>query len=310
MAWLRIYPEIMWDRKLRRHPAHVRWCWIGLLCMAKESPVQGSLLISCDVPVTFQDVTDVTALTLEEVREAISIFEEQSMLTKDESSGAWVVANWDKRQFRSDSSVERTRRYRDGQRSASQKRKCNVTEPSQETSQERPPERHSDAPDYRLQITETEVSKPAPSGDAEDPRPGNGPDENAALPHEESEDESPPVRREEVPNAYRETYDHFLLKTGRTSISPEELGFLKILEKKHTPARVQKEITTALTRFVSTKRPPFELTWEYLYDALKRQNSLGPRKKSQGKRASPVPAVAEENDGFVRRGEVRCEADG
>jgi AraC-like DNA-binding protein len=87
------------------------------------------------------------------------------------------------------------------------------------------------------------------------------------------------VSREQVPPAFRETFDLFLLKTGRKEITREELALIEALEKIHIPSRVQAEITGALDRFRNPKRlgchprDPSELTWHYLWDALKNQKS-------------------------------------
>src|SRR5690554_3675548 len=123
--WLRLYTDITWDRKLRRHPPAYRWVWIGILCLARRSPKPGYLLLSRNVPVTFQDVSDETAVTLHETEEAIKIFLKQNML--DEEDGLLKVTNWDKRQFTSDYSTQRVRKYRE------KKRKGNVSETPPDT---------------------------------------------------------------------------------------------------------------------------------------------------------------------------------
>ncbi len=77
----------------------------------------------------------------------------------------------------------------------------------------------------------------------------------------------------DVPSPMRETVELFLAKTGRKGIDPDELGYVRKLEKLHTPARIQREITTAIERFDRKKRPRDSLRWEYLYDSLKDQRS-------------------------------------
>jgi hypothetical protein len=93
--------------------------------------------------------------------------------------------------------------------------------------------------------------------------------------------EKPEVKREEVPSAFRETFDLFLLKTGRQGITREELSRIEALEKIHVPSRVQETITKALERFRNPRKPgshprePSELTWHYIWDVLKNQRSSG-----------------------------------
>ncbi|GEM_PF-5650853 len=104
-------------------------------------------------------------------------------------------------------------------------------------------------------------------------------DTHTLYPREKPDQEKPEVTRESVPSAFRETYDLFLLKTGRTGISESELARIEGLEKLHTPSRVQAEISKSLERFKNPRRPgfhprdPSELTWHYLWDVLKNQKS-------------------------------------
>jgi AraC-like DNA-binding protein len=108
--------------------------------------------------------------------------------------------------------------------------------------------------------------------------------------------EKPEVTRESVPSAFRETYDLFLLKTGRTGITESELARIEALEKLHTPSRVQAEISKSLERFKNPRRPgfhprdPSELTWHYLWDVLKNQKSGKARQEEQ------QPAGGRRND--------------
>ena len=108
--------------------------------------------------------------------------------------------------------------------------------------------------------------------------------------------EKPEVTRESVPSAFRETYDLFLLKTGRTGITELELARIEALEKLHTPSRVQAEISKSLERFKNPRRPgfhprdPSELTWHYLWDVLKNQKSGKARQEEK------QPAGGRRND--------------
>lgn len=84
---------------------------------------------------------------------------------------------------------------------------------------------------------------------------------------------NPEVTREDVPSAFRETFDLFLLRTGRDSITREELARIQALEKLHIPSRVQSEISKALERFGRLGRAPCELDWNYLWGALGNQRT-------------------------------------
>ena len=122
MQWLRLYTEIRSDRKLRRLPPSQRWLWIILLVLARESPQPGKLLLSESVPITNEDLADFAAIPLDEVEKGIKAFLEQNMITIDEC-GVYFLNNWSKRQFNSDDSTERVKRYR-----GRQSEQCNVFE--------------------------------------------------------------------------------------------------------------------------------------------------------------------------------------
>lgn len=109
----------------------------------------------------------------------------------------------------------------------------------------------------------------------------SGPSNTPPYPQEVPYQEKPEVKREEVPAVFRETFDLFLLKTGRQCITREELARIEALEKIHVPSRVQETITKALERFRNPRKPganprePSELTWHYVWDVLKNQRSSG-----------------------------------
>lgn len=113
-TWLRLYTEVTRDRKLRRLPVSYRWIWITILCMAKESPDPGKLLLSEGVPVEIEDIADEAAVDMEEVKKAIDIFINQKMVHKED--GILVITNWGKRQFESDNSTQRWRKWYERQK--------------------------------------------------------------------------------------------------------------------------------------------------------------------------------------------------
>lgn len=149
--WVRLYTEIRHDRKLRRLSPAQRWLWVTILTMAKDSPSPGWLLLSENVPVIAEDLADEAAIDIDDVKEGIKAFIQQNML--EEVDGVLHLVNWDKRQFVSDSSTERVKRYRQRQTHADtdnnetlHKRYSNVPET--------PPENRD-----RVQSTDTETEK-------------------------------------------------------------------------------------------------------------------------------------------------------
>lgn len=145
--WFRCYTEIKRDRKLRRLPINFRWIWVAILAMAKESPVQGKLLISEKIPATIEDIADESAADIEETEQAIQKFIEQDMM--HEEDGVMILTNWDKRQYVSDNSTARVRKYREQKRETLPKRFGNneVTPPETETDTETDTEKEEEGPE-------------------------------------------------------------------------------------------------------------------------------------------------------------------
>lgn len=134
--WFRCYTDIKRDRKLRRLPIAHRWIWVAVMAMAKESPIQGRLLISENIPATIEDIADEAAADIEETEKAIQKFIEQDML--HEENGVLVLTNWGKRQYTSDNSTKRVRKHRQRKKETLQQRYSNdeVTPPETETDTE------------------------------------------------------------------------------------------------------------------------------------------------------------------------------
>jgi 5-methylcytosine-specific restriction endonuclease McrA len=107
MAWFRMYEEVLNDPKVQKLPPDLFKAWVNLLCLAKR----------CDGVLP----------PLDEVSFALRASEEEtdSILELLVSSGLFDVTddgltphNWDKRQFRSDTSNERVARYRERRKRA------------------------------------------------------------------------------------------------------------------------------------------------------------------------------------------------
>ena len=107
--WFRFYSETLGDGKIRCRPPAERWCWTALLCIAGEAEERGELTIGSH-PATPCEIADLAALPVKTVRSALDYFIEEKMLA--DQGGVLVVARWKERQFESDESMERTRKYR------------------------------------------------------------------------------------------------------------------------------------------------------------------------------------------------------
>jgi len=76
-----------------------------------------------------------------------------------------------------------------------------------------------------------------------------------------------------IPEPMRATVEFFIYKTSNTEISEADVLALRELSARHTPARVQKEISTAVERFERLNRDVCTLTFDYIWQALKNQPS-------------------------------------
>ncbi|MEI6309909.1 MAG: hypothetical protein WCP58_09745, partial [bacterium] len=109
-SWFRLYTGICADPKLRRLPVSQRWAWVVVLALAKESPQPGRLLLCEGLPLRADDLADQAHITLREAEEALASFLLQGMVTEED--GIYDVVHWAKRQYLSDCSSERVRRFR------------------------------------------------------------------------------------------------------------------------------------------------------------------------------------------------------
>jgi hypothetical protein len=170
MNWFRMYGEFIYDEKLEFLAFEDQRHYVFLLCMKSI----GLLDKAYPLPGMIDEV----------VRRRLGIHSEALDNAKSRLIGVgliddnWQPVAWDKRQFASDSSVDRTRKYREKQR--------NVTETSQG--------RHSDAVDTETETeadTEETIYVPDESGTGDVPakvskekRPPCPADKIVALYHE------------------------------------------------------------------------------------------------------------------------------
>lgn len=115
MEWFRFYNEAARDAKLKRlarelhiSTAEVLGTWAIVLAFASESPERGRLLLADNVPITSDDIAELSGTC--NVSETLQGFVTLRMLERD--GDVWVVTNWDSRQFTSDLSTERVQKHR------------------------------------------------------------------------------------------------------------------------------------------------------------------------------------------------------
>ena len=124
MAWFRFYDEVLDDPKVQQLPAKTFKNWVNILCLAKRND---------GVLPPIDDIAFALRMTGSDAEALIKILKDNKLL--DDTSNGIVPHNWSGRQYKSDVSTSRVKRFR--------KRR--------ETPDETPPE------------TETERKK-APSG--------------------------------------------------------------------------------------------------------------------------------------------------
>ena len=84
------------NRKLRRLPVGERWVYVaGVLAIAAQSPVRGSLLITDGEPATVADIAAEATVPTRLARQAIESLTRLGMLQLDEYGVFWVH-DWDK----------------------------------------------------------------------------------------------------------------------------------------------------------------------------------------------------------------------
>ena len=86
--------------------------------------------------------------------------------------------------------------------------------------------------------------------------------------------EIPKENLEDVPEVLKPVARYLLAFTGRKALTENETECLRKLFNQHTPIRIQKFIDEALERFKKLGRSPRELTFNYVWAALKHQRSF------------------------------------
>ena len=120
-TWFRMYSEVLGDRKMDRAASlsglshmEVLGAWTGLLCLASDSPVRGFLLLTESMPLTQPEIAEYVGTDTETMDAALAAFERLGMLSLD-ANGVYAICQWAGRQYESDTSTERVRKFRERQ---------------------------------------------------------------------------------------------------------------------------------------------------------------------------------------------------
>jgi len=90
MMWIKAYPEILRDKKLQVMEPIDQLAWFKLLCLACDSPVQGTILL------TIEEIANALHCSLIEINHALAVFISLEMIAIGENG--LKILNWDKRQ--------------------------------------------------------------------------------------------------------------------------------------------------------------------------------------------------------------------
>ncbi len=127
MKWFRFYPEALNDPKVQQLPPSLFKFWINILCLASDN--NGALP-------DLKRIAYATRMRPHRCQSGVTALQERGLL--DATPGGLVPHNWSSRQYKSDDSAPRVRRYRNAAVTPA------VT-----------------PPDNRVQSTETESSDPS-----------------------------------------------------------------------------------------------------------------------------------------------------
>ncbi len=90
--------------------------WLTVLCAANDSPQRGVLLVGPTLPVMVDEIADIVGYDTADVEAILNAFEILEMI--ECVDGIYRVLHWGDRQFASDNSTERVRKFRTGAKGA------------------------------------------------------------------------------------------------------------------------------------------------------------------------------------------------
>jgi len=124
LPWWRFWDEALDDPKIQRLPPELFRAWVNLLCLANRGTPRGRLPPLPNVAFALRTTEAEASWVLEELAGRGLV---------EREGGTYVPHNWDGRQFASDSSTERVRRFRqktqpgDAPRETARNVSCNVS---------------------------------------------------------------------------------------------------------------------------------------------------------------------------------------
>ncbi len=102
LPWFRFYSEAVHDPKVQRLPAKLFKFWVNVLCLCAEN--------DGELP-KYQDVAWATRIPADECLKSLKELKDAGLI--DDYGSHMGPHNWNGRQFKSDNSTERVKRYRE-----------------------------------------------------------------------------------------------------------------------------------------------------------------------------------------------------
>lgn len=134
--WFRLYSKIMTDPKVEYLSFEDQRHFVWLLCMKNEGYLDEEFPTKL---IREKMISRKLGIHGEAFENAKSRLMEVGLINRD-----WQPISWDELQFKSDSSKERVRKYRENKRKSKGKRECNVTVTPQDTDTEEDKESDTD----------------------------------------------------------------------------------------------------------------------------------------------------------------------
>ena len=122
MQWFRMYSEFATDPKIQSMHETLQRRFVIVLCLKCDG---------CLSQLSDEEVACAMRIGVDEIKDTKELFIKKGFIDEN-----WNVLNWDKRQYKSDTSAKRTRKWRDRQKKsviASQERHRDVTVTSPDT---------------------------------------------------------------------------------------------------------------------------------------------------------------------------------
>lgn len=143
--WFRMYDDVINDPKVMRLPEATRWHWVTVLCAASKHGKDDGML-----PATGELAF---LLRLTEQRVAVILTELVSAGLVDKVDGGFAPHNWRGRQYKSDVSTDRVKRFRERQSNGKRNVSPDVSEtpPEAETEQK---QSRAEAPRGQIDLVE------------------------------------------------------------------------------------------------------------------------------------------------------------